>query len=499
MREFDVFIVGGGVNGAGIARDAAGRGLRVGLAERGDFGGATSSSSSKLIHGGLRYLEHYEFRLVAESLAERDVLLRIASHLIRPLQFVLPRTVGARPAWMIRTGLWLYDHLGRGNHLPPSRAVELIDSGLGAGLQSSLRHGYSYWDATVDDARLVIANLRSAARHGGEIMPRTEFLGATVEGDRWRIELRDLEGSKTSCSARILINAAGPWVAQTQARAQNSPSSSAQIRLVKGSHIVVPRIHAEKHAYILQNPDGRVLFILPFEHAYSLIGTTEAIVRSPEEAREILPEEIDYLLAAANRHLARALNKSDIRWCYSGVRPLYDDGKTNASAITRDYVLRLEAHAGTPPMLNVYGGKITTYRKLAESALNKLEPWLRSTRSEWTDSEFLPGSDFGGQDASASLAQLCAQYPQLPASLLAAIFARHGSESALVLGDTQRLDDLGLHFGADLYEREVLYFLRSEWAQSADDVLWRRSKVGLHFSDAQRTALEAWFDRYVKQ
>jgi glycerol-3-phosphate dehydrogenase len=486
MLDFDLFIIGGGINGAGIARDAAGRGLRVALAEQEDFGGATSSASSKLIHGGLRYLEHFEFKLVTESLAEREVLLRSAPHLIRPLQFVLPHARGLRPAWMIRCGLWLYDLLGGRGSLPRSQAAAL----QGGVLKPAFRRGFSYWDARADDARLVIANLRSAADHGARLWSRTRCVGAQVEEGRWIVRLRRPDGNEEECRARMVINASGPWAAHVLGALRGQ--AKAEVRLVKGSHIVVPRVHDKPHAYILQNRDKRVLFIIPFEAHYSLIGTTELVVRSAEEGQHIAAVEIAYLLDAANAYLARPLSASDIRWTYSGVRPLYDDGSQDASAVTRDYIFKLELHEGAP-LLNVYGGKLTTYRKLAEAALRKLKPWLNPAGGPWTEAEALPGA-YARESEEALFAALRAQYARLPESLLRAVFGRHGSLSAQVLSDARETSDLGRHFGADLYEREARYFIEHEWALEAEDILWRRSKAGLHLTELERKAFAAWFE-----
>jgi glycerol-3-phosphate dehydrogenase len=489
MDECDLLVIGGGINGAGIARDAAGRGLRVRLVEQDDFGGGTSSASSKLIHGGLRYLEHHQFRLVAESLAERDVLLRIAPHLVRPLQFILPHQPGMRPAWVMRIGLWLYDRLGGRGSLPRSRAIALEPGAYGAGLKPSLRRGYLYSDAWVDDARLVIANLRSAAESGAEVLPRTRFLAAMPAQGKWQVRLQGCDGGEHDCIAAALVNAAGPWAGKVGAALMET---AVPLRLIKGSHIVVPRVHEGGHAYILQNPDGRIFFILPFERDFSLIGTTEVAVAQPEDGRGIDAQEVDYLLSSANRYLHRAVRKDDIRWTYSGVRSLYDDGHENATAVTRDYRLQVELREGAP-LLQIYGGKLTTYRKLAEAALHKLRPWLSMKRAEWTHTSALPGGDFDPARRAEQLADLRARYAALPAEFLAALLDRHGSRGAEVLRDANALADLGRHFGAGLYEREVRYFVEREWARSAADVLWRRTKVGLHMSDAERSEFDAWF------
>ncbi|MBN9463242.1 MAG: glycerol-3-phosphate dehydrogenase [Burkholderiales bacterium] len=493
-REFDLLVVGGGINGAGIARDAAGRGLRVALAEQGDFGGATSSASTKLIHGGLRYLEHYELRLVAEALAEREVLLRLASHIARPLRFVMPHAAGLRPAWMIRAGLWLYDRLGGRTSLPRSESVRLTPDGYGAGLAPQFRHGHAYSDAWVDDARLVILNLRSALAHGAALMPRTRLIAARRHGGRWLATLEDVRsGVRFETAARVLVNAAGPWVGPVL-EACGGSTAPAAVRLVKGSHIVVPRVHAGEHAYILQNDDRRVVFVIPYERAFSLIGTTDVAVSGMEEARAIGSEETRYLLAAVNRYLARPLGEPDVVWSYTGVRPLYDDGSSNPSETTRDYTLVVDERDGVAQLV-VYGGKITTYRRLAESALARLSPWLKPRRPAWTHTEPLPGAV---ADRAAALAALHAQYPELPGTLLDTLFARHGALAAEVLGDARTPRALGRDFGGGLCEREVGWFIAHEWAATPDDVLWRRTKAGLHMGTAQRAAFAAWFGALEK-
>lgn len=487
--NFDVVIVGGGINGAGIARDASGRKLRVALLERGDFGTGTSSASTKLIHGGLRYLEHYEFRLVAESLREREVLLSLAPHLITPMRFVLPHVPTLRPAWMMRTGLWLYDRLGGRGRLPRSAKLSLHDTPEGAPLRPTLSKGYAYWDAWVDDARLVIATLRSAVDHGATVMPRTAFVSARRETGCWHVDARAADGSTINLRARALVNAAGPWVEAVGQGIVGHANQSARVQLVKGSHIVVRRVHGGDHAYLLQNDDGRVVFILPYERQYSLIGTTDVLIRTPEEGARIDTAEVRYLLAAANRYLGSPVSERDIVWTFSGVRPLYDDGSDNPSATTRDYHLMLDATQNAP-LLTVYGGKLTTYRKLAEAALAQLQPWLNPACGEWTAREPLPGGEGASEQA---LTELQATYNALPATLVARLYRRHGTRTAVLLDGVRTPDDLGRHFGADLYEREVEYFVAHEWATDAEDVLWRRSKAGLHMKEPQRQTFTAWF------
>jgi glycerol-3-phosphate dehydrogenase len=451
--DFDLLIVGGGINGAGIARDAAGRGIRSLLVEQGDFGGATSSASTKLVHGGLRYLEHYEFRLVAESLAEREVMLRIAPHLVTPLQFVMPYVPTLRPAWMIRAGLWLYDRMGGRSSLPGSSGVSLHADGLGAGLKPRFTKGYTYWDTRVDDARLVIANLRSAVEHGATVLPRTRLVEAHREAGVWLATLASADGERR-VSARVLVNAAGPWVADVIGRTA-STIPKARVQLVKGSHIVVPRVHEGEHAYILQNTDRRIVFIIPYLDRWSLIGTTDVAVDDPSGPWAITPEETRYLLDAANRYLARPLAEADIVWSYAGIRPLYDDGKGDPAAITRDYTLVIDDREGAPE-LAIVGGKLTTYRKLAETVMARLRPWLATDRGPWTADEALP-------------------------------------DRPVLSGD------LGPDLGGGLHQREVEYFVEHEWAGSAEDVLWRRTKAGLAMTPTERESFTSWFQGIIRE
>jgi len=484
MELYDIAVIGGGINGAGVARDAAGRGLKVLVAEQNDFASATSSASTKLIHGGLRYLEYYEFRLVSESLAEREVMLRIAPHIIWPLEFVLPHEKHLRPAWMIRAGLFLYDHIGGRTSLPKSRGVRLTPEDHGAGLKAAFTRGFAYYDAWVDDARLVVLTLSSARAHGATVLARTRCTGARREGDAWRVTLRDqASGEETEVRARILVNAAGPWVKSLLER-ELKIDSPGQVRLVKGSHIVVPRIHDKRYAYILQNPDRRVIFMIPYEREFTLIGTTDVPVTGEELPPAIAPEEIAYLCAAASRYSARPVTTDQVAWSYSGVRPLYDDGKEDPSAITRDYVLLLDEEG--PPLVSIFGGKITTYRKLAEHVMEKLARWVPA-RPPWTHAEALPGGDFGGRDFVTVLREFRARYPGLDPHWLARLLRRHGTLGEKILDNAKTEADLGEHFGGGLYERELAYLVEHEWARRGEDVLWRRTKCGLHMSEAQRS------------
>jgi glycerol-3-phosphate dehydrogenase len=481
-RPFDLLVIGGGINGTGIARDAAGRGLSVLLVEKDDLAAHTSSASTKLIHGGLRYLEHYEFRLVAEALAEREVLLRVAPHIIEPLQFVLPHEPHLRPAWMIRAGLFLYDRLGGRMTLPKSFSVKLDRTPYGAGLKPRFRTGFVYADARVDDARLVVCNAIDARARGADVRVRTTLTHAKREDGLWRATLRDANGATSEVTARALVNAAGPWVRAVLGELAGVPLT-AGVRHVKGSHITVPRVHDKPHAYILQNADDRIVFVIPYQQRYSLIGTTDVPVE--QYARpEISEDETNYLLALANAYLERPLSASDIVWTYSGVRPLYDDGTSNPSAVTRDYVLQLEASRnanGAPlaPVLSIFGGKITTYRKLAEAALAELRPFFPGMGAAWTHAQPLPGGDLPNGDRDAWLAELRRRYPALPADLLRGLAQRHGTRATTVLGEARSPADLGIDFGDGLTEREIRYLQRDEWASSAEDVLWRRTKCGL--------------------
>ena len=500
LQAVDLLVIGGGINGAGIARDAAGRGLSVLLVERRDLASATSSWSSKLIHGGLRYLEQYEFRLVSEALAEREVLLDVATHLVWPARFVMPHVPELRPRWMIRAGLFLYDHLSRRARLPGSAAVRLDLPPLNAGLKPELKHGFIYSDCRVDDARLVVANALSARELGATILTRTDCVAARREDGRWRARLRGADGVESEVTARAIVNAAGPWVKEALNDRLAQPSGDA-VRLVKGSHVVFPRLYAGEHAFILQNDDGRVVFMIPYEEAFTLVGTTDVPAEGDPAQAACSDEEAAYLCRAVNRYLAQPVTPAQSVWRYAGVRPLYDDGSADPSAVTRDYTLRVDAvnaedaAHGVAPVLSVFGGKITTYRKLAEHALEKLAPFFPGLKPAWTARTSLPGSDFAGADRDTMAGRLRAQYPALPHDVLHGLFRRHGTRAATVLGDARTPADLGIVFGAGLSEREVAYFAAQEWATTAEDVLWRRTKCGLHLTAAERAVVVEWFAR----
>jgi glycerol-3-phosphate dehydrogenase len=472
VQSFDLLIVGGGINGAAIARDAALRGAKVLLVEKDDLASHTSSASSKLIHGGLRYLEYYEFRLVAEALREREILLRTAPHIVRPLRFVLPQAPGMRPRWMIRAGLYLYDLLSRGGRLPRSRRVRKSEPEFAAPLREPAPL-LAYWDAWVDDARLVVLNAVDAAEHGAEIATRTELLSARRKGDVWQAELSDAR----TVAASAIVNAAGPWVADLL-RERLGESSASKVRLIKGSHIVVPRLYEGEHAYILQQPDGRVVFALPYGEL-SLVGTTDIPVERPEDAT-ISVEEVVYLCEAANRYFTRQTAPANLVWSYSGVRSLHDDGAADAKAVTRDYHLELDREAG-PQLLSVFGGKITTARALAEEALDRLG--IEGPRRTATDP--LPGGDLSPAFRDCSQ-QLLAW---LPEPLMTRLSEAYGTRLSDLLGSASCVGDLGRHFGAGLYEAEVRHLREREFARTNDDILWRRTKLGLHLDAAEREAL----------
>jgi glycerol-3-phosphate dehydrogenase len=472
---YDLLVIGGGINGAGIARDAAGRGLSVLLCERGDLAEHTSSASTKLIHGGLRYLEQYEFRLVREALAERERLMRLAPHIIWPLRFVLPHDSGLRPAWLLRVGLFLYDHLSRLRALPGSRSVRLSTEGFGAPLQPRLTRGFAYSDCWVEDSRLVVLNALDAAERGAAIRTRTQVESARREEDGWTATLHDSEtGRRERIRARAIVNAAGPWVAQTLLRTL-SVEASPKVRLVKGSHIVTRKLYEGDHAYILQQPDRRIVFAIPYERDFTLIGTTDVPYEAGPGRVTISSEETRYLCDCINRSFARAIGPDDVVWSYSGVRPLYDDAAENASAVTRDYVLELDADG--PKVLSVFGGKITTYRRLAEHALEKLD--LSGLKPPWTGSAPLPGGDMPAGDFEAFQASLRAAYPFLPDALARRLARAYGTRAERLLGDARSLSDLGESFDGGLTALEVDYLVRVEWARSPDDILWRRTKLGL--------------------
>ncbi len=487
---FDLAVIGGGVNGAGIARDAAGRGLSVLLLEQGDLASGTSFASTKLIHGGLRYLEHCAFRLVRELLAEREVLLRAAPHIIRPLRFVLPHHAGLRPRWLIRLGLYLYDHLGGRQLLPPTRAIDLRRDPAGVPLRPEFAHGFEYSDCSVDDSRLVVLNARDAAALGADIRTRTRCIRARHADGVWRLTL---EGG-AEVGARALVNAAGPYVSRVLADVVGDTVTRC-VRLVKGSHIVVPRLYAHDRCYLFQNADGRVCFVIPYQDNFTLIGTTDEDFRGDPGAAASTAEEETYLCGATGTYLRRAVNPADIVWRYAGVRPLLDDGTGKAQDATRDYVLELDAPAGEPPVLSVFGGKITTFRRLAEAAMARLAPFFPGLQANWTARAALPGGDFQWDAIGTVQDELHRRYPFLSAATSRRLVRAYGTLAAGMLGDAHVAADLGRCFGADLTEREVDWLVRTEWACTAEDVLWRRSKLGLRFNAAEAATVDEYLAR----
>jgi glycerol-3-phosphate dehydrogenase len=492
---FDLVVIGGGVNGTGIARDAAGRGLRVLVCEKGDLGEGTSSRSSKLVHGGLRYLEYYEFRLVREALAEREVLLRMAPHIVWPLRFVLPHSREQRPAWLVRLGLLLYDALGgRGRTLPRARRLDLTRASEGAPLRPEYATAFEYSDCWVEDSRLVVLNALGAEARGAEVLVRTEAVSARREGALWRVALRGEDGAERIVRARALVNAAGPWVQRVIAGVVGSNAAS-RVRLVKGSHLVTRKFWAGPQAYLLQNDDKRVVFVLPYAGDLGLIGTTDVPLDDLAEPIAVAPAERDYLLRAVNRYLRQPLGAEDILHEYAGVRPLYDDAAKDASAVTRDYMFDVNAPDGGAPLLSVFGGKITTYRKLAEHALDKLAPYLPAMGQPWTDRVPLPGGDMPGADFDQFLAGLRRQHPWLPAPLAHHYARLYGTRADALLAEARGMTDLGRHFGALLYEREAEFLRETEWARTGADVTERRTKHYLHMTQPERDAFAAWMAR----
>jgi glycerol-3-phosphate dehydrogenase len=497
---FDLLVVGGGINGVAIARDAAGRGLSVLLCEKGDIAGATSSASSKLIHGGLRYLEYGQFRLVREGLAEREVLLRMAPHLVHPLRLVLPQGPGARPRWMVRAGLYLYDRLGGARTLPGTRQLDLRDDPTGAPLHDSVRFGFGYSDCRTDDARLTIVTARDAALRGAEIATRTALVAARREAGIWRVVLRDGDGASREAAARILVNAAGPWVLDVLGRA--GLSTRARLRLVKGSHIVVPKLYAGDHAYLLQNDDRRIVFVMPFERDYSLIGTTELpFAGDPAEVR-ISAEEVAYLCRAVARWFKAPPGPADVVWSYAGVRPLHEDDAGSAASVSRDYVfdLDVDASGAAAPALSIFGGKLTTHRRLAEQALARLAPYLPQAAPPWTAGSVLPGGeDLPAGGIAALAADLARRYPFIAVATAQRLAASYGRGAYEILGEGTGAAGPGRAFGPGLSEAELRWLVEREWARTAEDVLWRRTKLGLAATPDEVRELTEYLGRVPAQ
>lgn len=493
--NYDLLIIGGGINGTAIARDAAGRGLKVLLCERDDLANHTSSASTKLIHGGLRYLEYYEFNLVRHALKEREVMLRAAPHIIWPMRFVLPYDKGLRPAWMLRTGLFLYDHIGGREMLPGSKSLKLHKAPHKGVLESRFKTGFEYSDCWVEDARLVVLYAIDAANRGADIRTRTEVLSVETEGEGYVAEIK--QGGKTeTIKAKGIVNSAGPWVDEVLKKIQRTKNEQS-LRLVKGSHIVTKKLFEGDHAYLFQNADNRVIFAIPYERDYTLIGTTDQPYDLSEGEVKISQEEITYLCAAASEYFEHDISPDDVVWDYAGVRPLYDDKAEDASAVTRDYVLDIEEFANGAPFLSVYGGKITTSRKLGEHAMHKLGKFYKYETGDWTESALLPGGDLIDADFELFVADMGKRYKAMNAQLLRRLCRAYGTRITLLLGDGKTQPELGQHFGAGLYELEAQYLINHEWATSADDILWRRSKLGLHMSEGERAAFTEWFRSHM--
>ncbi|WP_278367747.1 glycerol-3-phosphate dehydrogenase [Acetobacter orientalis] len=494
---YDLLIVGGGVNGAGIARDAVGRGASVLMVEQDDLASYTSSASTKLIHGGLRYLEYYEFRLVKEALTERERLLKMAPHIMWPMRFVLPHSKLVRPAWMLKAGLFLYDHLASNMTLPKSRAIDFRTHSAGQPLKSDYTKGFVYSDGWVQDSRLVVLNAMDAAERGADVRTRTRLINATRQNGLWQAELEDrVTGQTTTVQARALVNAAGPWVARLLADTLKIPNSKS-VRLVKGSHIIVPKVFDGPQAYIFQNPDKRIVFAIPYEQKFTLIGTTDIPWKEAPGKVGIAPDEISYLCESVNRYFKTAVKEGDVVWSYAGLRPLYDDASANASAVTRDYVLDLDTQDGAP-LLSIFGGKITTYRKLAEHALEKLAPVLPAVAGKsWTANEVLPGGDIGDGGFDSALARFSRAAAWLPANLAWRLMRNYGSRAYEIIGEATSLQEMGTVLGGDLTTREVDYLIQREWARTAEDVLWRRSKLGLHLNEEEKRKVADYIEQKV--
>ena len=495
-NRYDLLVVGGGINGAGIARDAAGRGLSVMLCEQDDLASHTSSSSTKLIHGGLRYLEYNEFGLVRKALQERETLLRAAPHIMWPLRFVMPHMPNLRPAWLIRIGLFLYDHLAKRELLPGSRGIDMRRHAAGAPLIDSIKRGFVYSDGWVDDARLVVLNAMDAKERGAEILTRTKLVSAERRSDEWEARLQHADGSIRVVHARAIANAAGPWVGDVLHGALGRGAHHS-VRLVKGSHIITRRLFDHDHAYIFQNPDKRIIFAIPYEHDFTLIGTTDVEYTSDPAQVAIDRDETQYLCDSINRYFKRKISPADVHWTYSGVRPLLEDeNAANASAVTRDYRLEMDEGAGAP-LLSVFGGKITTFRKLAEEAGDMLSRALGRDAKTWTAGVALPGGDIANANFDVFAAAFAKRHPWLPAALARRYARAYGTRAERVIDGAKSLAELGTEIAPGIHDAELRYLRDAEWATCAQDVLWRRSKLGLHVApgtlDAVTAAIDAWF------
>lgn len=485
----DLIVIGGGINGVAVASDAAGRGLDVALFEMNDLASATSSASSKLIHGGLRYLEHYEFRLVSEALAEREVLLNNAPHLVAPLRFQLPHRPHLRPAWMIRIGLFLYDNIGKRVSLPASHGLKFASNGP---LLPQMKKGFEYSDCAVDDARLVVINAKLAQEKGAKIHTRSKCIDATRSKEGWTVTIEDtLTGKTTEFKSKALVNAAGPWVDKFF-DSQLKMTSPRGIRLVKGSHVIVPKMYEENHAFILQNEDNRIVFVLPYLDDYSVIGTTDVEYTGDPSKVTIDDDEISYLCDIVNQHFVKPVSPDDVISTWSGVRPLCEDESSDAQAVTRDYTIELDDQQQDAPLLSIFGGKLTTYRKLGQAAVDQLAPFFPEMNEPWTKTATLPGGDFTSRDSLQST--LLKQYPWLDANIARRFVRAYGTLSVSILKQISSVEELGMHFGHGLYQAEVDYLVAEEWAVSVEDILWRRSKLGLKYTQAEVSALDAYLN-----
>lgn len=492
MADVDILVIGGGINGCGIARDAVGRGYSVLLAEMNDLASGTSSASTKLIHGGLRYLEHYEFRLVREALTEREILWAMAPHIIWPLRFVLPHHAGLRPAWLLRLGLFLYDHLGGRKRLPATQTLDLRTDTTGRALKAGYRKGFEYSDCWVQDARLVVLNAADAAARGATILTRTRVTSIVRAGDSWTVTLADKDtGAIRTVTSRLVVNAAGPWIDEVLRSAAGLPEAL-NVRLVQGSHIVVPKLYDHDRAYIFQNADGRIIFAIPYERDFTLIGTTDRdFSGNPSDVR-ISAAEATYLATAASEYFDKPIDAADVVWSYSGIRPLYNDGASKAQEATRDYVLKLAGEAGEPRLLNVFGGKITTYRRLAESALALVEQAIGERGAPWTKGATLPGGNLPADGLETYQAHIVSARPGIDPALIGRLVHTYGTRTETILAGTALTSDLGRDFGAGLTEAEVHYLVREEWARTAEDILWRRTKLGLRVPKEAAVEIDAF-------
>lgn len=489
-QQYDIVVIGGGVNGAGIARDATGRGYNVLLCEKDDIAQHTSSASSKLIHGGLRYLENYDFKLVRESLIERDVLLKSAPHIIWPMRFVIPHNENLRPKWLIRLGLFLYDHLYLAKSLPNSKFLNFSKHPSGQCLKPEIKYGFEYSDAWVQDARLVVLNAKQAQQKGATVCSRTECIAIHKQKDHWRVELKNkIDGQTYSVNAKVIVNAAGPWVEKTQNLMDDKLEKSHKVRLVRGSHIVIPRLKDHKQPYFLQHKDGRIAFVIPYEQDFTLIGTTDVAVDLPTQA-QVSDDEVRYLCDLCSQYLKQTISPDDVVWKYAGIRPLYDDDTIKASKVTRDY--KLQENQSGPLMISIFGGKLTTFRHLAESTVDMIDKRMGRKAKHWTADAVLPGGDIPNGNLDDLISQLTKDFHWLDKDMIIDYATKYGSDTYKLLKDRDSIASLGQHFGGHLYQQEVTYLQQHEWAISSEDILWRRTKHGLHMNAQQRQALKTY-------